>query len=376
MKKTRSILPLAALALLVLAVAPAVSGSTLTVTINPTSKSAELSSTSSTTIVLTYPADSNLAKYLSNLSNSVSYSSSFTGNSIPALVLQSGFELRDHSIQVQKMAISYSETAKGNDTALVIHKVTNITASVTGLFTIENGTVDINLGWRSFYVPGNMSLDLQGRMVDVNFVGSAVAYPLSNRPLLAAFLFGRFGGDHIWNWATLNFSALDVPLTTWTRNYDSSTNTTTFSKTITGASSFSASADYNGQKYTLTVSSDPSAKISTQGYAIASADSLAITSAPGSVYPSEFEVLAVAATVALVAAFGTMYFFKRSHSSQPATQAAACQAAVSDQPARELTTLPSLHFLSIEGTGCQALHHPQDVPRLQSFQHLNQILPQ
>ena len=321
MKKTNGILPLALLALLVLAIAPAVSASTLTVTINPSSKSAELNSTSSTTIVLTYPSDSNLAKELGNLSSSASYSSSFSGNSGPFLVLQNGFALRDPSVQVQDLAISYSETAKGNGTALVIHKVTSINATVTGLFTITNGTVHVNLGWRSFYVPGNMTLNLQGRMVDINYVGSAVAYPLNNHPLLAAFLFGRFGGDRVWNWATLNFSALDTPLTTWTRNYDSSTNTTTYSKTIAGTSSYTATADYNGQKYTLTVSSDPSAKIATKGYAVASADSLAITSAPSSVYSSVLEVAAVAVTVALVVAFGTMYLFKRSHATHAVTQA-------------------------------------------------------
>lgn len=310
MKKTNGIIPLALLSLLVLATVPPANASTLMVTINPTSKSAELQSISSTTIVLTYPSGSTLSMYLSNVSTSVSYTSSFTGGSYPVLALQSGFAIRDRFAQLQNTTISYSEVAKGNATALVIHKDTNITAWVSGLFTIVNGTVHVDLGWRAFAVPGNMTLNFNGQMVDVNLVGSAVAYPLRGHPIIRAFLSGRFGGSQIWDWATLNFTALDTPLTTWTRNYDSSTNTTTFSKTISGTSSFRTSADYNGQKYSLTVSSDPSAKIATQGYATASADSLSITSAPGTASLSATDILAIGAAVVVIAAIGTLYVLK------------------------------------------------------------------
>ncbi len=314
MKKTSGIIPLTLLSLLLLAAIPSVSASTLTVTINPSTKSAELQSVSATTIVLTYPSGSPLSEELQNFSSSVSYSSSFSGGSGPVLMLQDGFALRDDSAHIQNMSISYSLTAKGNTTALVVHKTTNITAWVSGLFSVENGTVHIDLGWRAFAVPGNMTVNLQGRLVDINLVGSTVASPFFGRPLVYSFLLARFSRYSIWDYATLNFSALDTSLTTWTRHYDSATNTTTFSKTVAGTSTFSASATYNGQDFSLKVTSDPSATIATKGYAVASANSLTVTTSPGTVSVADVGIIAVVAiaTIATMAA----YFVKKSHANQ------------------------------------------------------------
>ncbi len=310
--------------MLVLAAIPAAGASTLTVTINPASKAAELKSVSTTTITLTYPADSTLSQELSSYSSSASYSGSFAVSSSAVSQLQSGFAIRDALAHIQNVSYSYSSVAKGNATALVITKSTNITAWVTDVFTVANGSVHVDLRWRAFAVPGNMTVNLQGHNIDLNLVGSAIGLPLRGHPLISAFLVARFSRDRAWNAATLNFSALDTPLTTWTRNYDASTNTTTFSKVVSGTATLTATEMFDGQKYTLTVESDPSATITTRGDATASADALAITGGVSTVVSSpSFEMLAVGAAVALVAGLGAFYLVRRSRQMPRSNQAIA-----------------------------------------------------
>ncbi|MDG6990008.1 MAG: hypothetical protein JRM99_01150 [Nitrososphaerota archaeon] len=321
MKKTaKSIVPLTALAIVLLSLAPTVVASTLTVNLNPTTRLAKVDSVSTTTIVFTYPAGSSASKYLENVSSSVNLNSTFTGGSSGAMELQNTFDSDESHVSVNNMTVALHYTATGNATELVIDKVTNVTAWVSGVFSVVNGSVVANMRWRSFVVRGAMDLNMGDHMMDINMVGSTVQSSLASSGTAASFLLDYFGGRSIWNQPTLNFTQLDTPLSTWTRNYDAGSNTTTFTKTIAGTSRFASSIDFNGQNYSLTVVSDPTGVVAVQGYASPQGDLLVMTPPPA----SSAGYVELGAVVVLAAAAG--YFAFRSRSKQKA--------------ARQNTTLP------------------------------------
>lgn len=276
----KNIIPLTTLAILLISIAPMASASTLTVNLNPTTGLAKVNSVSTTKIVFTYPAGSMVSNYLKNVSSSQTLKGSFNGSTTGAQELQSSFDDEESHVSVKNMSASVSYTALGNATALVVTKTTNITSWVSGVFIVVNGTVHADLGWRAFVVQGSLYLPLEDHSVDINLVGSTMQDSLASHEVAAVFLLNMFGGGSIWFRPTLNFSALNSPLSTWTKNYDASTNTTTFSKTISGQSTFKASLTYNSQSYSLSAVSDPSGVVSVQGYANASGNSLVMATPP------------------------------------------------------------------------------------------------
>jgi len=294
----KRIFPLVALAALLVSLSPIASASTITIDLNPATGAAQVNSVSTTKIVFTYPANSTISNYLKDVNSSLDLKGSFDGRSSGALELQGSFGGWDHHIQVSNMSVAVDYSAKGNSTALVIDKMTNVTATVSGVFSVVNGTVTANLGWRAFVITGAMNLPFNGHDYDVNLAGAAMMNSLGSHATAAAWLFNQFGGGSFWNRPTLNFSELSTPLSTWTKNYDASTNTTTFSKTISGQSTFSFTATYNGQTYSLSSTSDPSGVIAVQGYANASGDSLVIEPAPAS---SATDIVAAASAFVVVA---------------------------------------------------------------------------
>ncbi len=300
----RRVLPLVVLAVFLFAATPSAYASTLKVTLNPATKVAGISSSSTTDLVITYPAGSALARFLGNYSSSVSKSGSFNSSSQGAAEFGGSLEEHDREVRVQSMNVTYSLTAKGNATTFVLHKQTVIAANVLGAFTVTNGTVRVDMAWKAFAVPGNLNLRLEGTDIDVNLVGSAFDNQLGNSPLALAAVAGMFGGYGLWHSSTLDFSSLNTPLSNWTRSYDSVTNTTTYSKTITGNSTVSVSENFNGQKYTLSMKSDPSAQVAVQGYAVASGDSLVIQQTPAVLNPL---VWLAAGTVGLISIGAVLY---------------------------------------------------------------------
>ena len=280
-----------------------------------------MNSVSSSKIVFTYPANSMISNYLKNINSSLNLKGSFDGSSSGTLELQSSFDGWNHHIKVSNMSVAVDYSAKGNATALVINKVTNVTATVSGVFSVVNGTVTANLGWRAFVITNAMNLPFNGRDYDINLAGAAMMNSLASHATAAAWLFNQFGGGSFWNRPTLNFSELNTPLSTWTKNYDASTNTTTFSKTISGQSTFSFTATYNGQTYSLSSTSDPSGVINVQGYANASGDSLVIEPAPAS---SATDIVAAGAAFVLVAiAVGYLAYRSRARTAVSTTPATA-----------------------------------------------------
>ena len=270
-----------ALAIVLLSLAPLASASTLTVNLNPKTGLAEVQSVSTTKLVFTYPANSTISQYLKDVNTTFTLSGSFDSSASGVRALQGSFDHEDDHISVKNATVSTDYVAKGSPTELDITKSTNVTAWVSGAFRVVNGTVVVDLGWRAFVVRGPMDFDMHNQEVDVNLVGSTMQDSMANHAFAAGFIFNAFGAA-FWNRPTLNFSALNTPLSSWTKNYNSATNTTTFSKTIAGQSTFTASADLNGQKYSFSMTSDPSGVVTVQGYANPSGDSLILASAPAS----------------------------------------------------------------------------------------------
>ena len=293
--KANKIIPLTAFAIVLLSLAPMVTASSLSVSLNPKTDLAKIDSMSSTKIVFTYPADSSISNYLRNVSTSTSLKGSFDGSTSGARELQGSFDDEDSHVVVNNMSVAFGYTAKGSATELVIDKTTNITAWVSGVFSVVNGSVTANLGWRAFVIRGALSLPLENHMVDVNLAGSIMDDSFGDHAYAAGFLQTAAWGW--WNRPTLNYSQLNTPLSSWTKNYDSATNTTTYSKTITGSSNFTASLTNNGQKYTLSAVSDPTGVVTVQGYANAVGDSLVMAPAPAS---TGMGLIAVGAAAAVV----------------------------------------------------------------------------
>jgi hypothetical protein len=292
----KSILPITALAVVLLSLAPMVSASTLTVNLNPKTGLAKIDSMSSTKIVFTYPANSSVSSFLRNVSSSINLKGSFAGTTSGAQELQGTFDDEDAHVVVKNMTVAFGYTAEGSTTQLVIYKSTNITAWVSGVFSVVNGSVTANLGWRAFVIRGALNLPLENQNVDVNLAGSTMDESFGSHAYAAGFLQTMAWGW--WNRPTLNYSQLNTPLSTWTKNYNSATNTTTFTKTISGSTSFNASFSYGSQKYTLTATSDPTGVVSVQGYANAVGNSLVMASAPPS---SSTSILAATGVVAVLA---------------------------------------------------------------------------
>ncbi len=299
----------AVLAVLVLSLAPAAFASTLTVDLNPSTQVAKLTSASTTHFVLDYPANSTLSSYLKGYNSSSSLSGGFNSTSDGLRNFRG--QMHDgagENVSVTNMTVSYSYSAKANSTALVVDKQTDITAWVAGAFTVSNGTVTADLGWRSFYVSGALDLNLEGHAVDVNLAGSALTQSTFGRGLGVQLLTGMFAGKSLWTRPTLNFSSLSGPLSNWTRSYDSLTNTTTFSKTVAGNSTFTSTYSGGGGAYSLTMTSDPSALITTKGYAQATDNSLVFSKAP--VYLNPILWVAIG-TAGALAALGAVYLLRR-----------------------------------------------------------------
>ena len=310
MKSSGRIAGIALLAGLVLSLGPMAYASNLTVDLNPNTQVAKLTSVSTTNLVLTYPASSTLSGYLKGYNSSLDQSGSFNSSNPAVLTFREKFhDQADDKVSISNMTIAYKYNVKANSTALVVKQETDITAWVSGAFKVSNGTVTANLGWRSFYISGALDVHLGNRTVDVNLVGSSLTQSIEGKNLGAGMLAGMFAGGALWAKPTLNFSSLSSPLTSWTRSYDSLTNTTTFSKTVAGNSTFSAKYALNGETYSLSMTSDPSAAISTRGFAQATGDSLLISPAPVYLNPLSWAV-AVAAAL-LVVAVGAVYLSRR-----------------------------------------------------------------
>ncbi|MCL5068335.1 MAG: hypothetical protein M1368_08295 [Thaumarchaeota archaeon] len=198
-------------------------------------------------------------------------------------------------------------SAKANSSALVIIRTTNLTAWVTGIYNNTNGELEANLDWKAFTIRGSFIVPMDGRNMDLNMLGSGMQESLGDNNIATLFLSQSFGSDNIWSRPTIDFSALNTPLTNWTRHYDAATNTTTFSKNLNSQSTYSASVSVNGQGYSISMTSDPSSTVKVLGYATASGNTLVISNPPPS---TSFEIIALVVLSSTII-LGTVYLVVR-----------------------------------------------------------------
>ena len=287
---------------------PTVSASTVNITLNPTTHVAQVVGVSSTKIIFTYPANS----LISNGLNGYNYSTSVSGYLPSTASSTDDFEnvLRNYTstISVQNISASLETRAVANSTALIITRNTNLTAWVTGIYNDTNGQLIANLEWKAFTIRGSFIVPMDGHNIDLNMMGSGTMESLGDNSIASAFLSHSFGGDNIWSRPTIDFAALSTPLTNWTRHYDASTNTTTFSKSVNSVANYSASVSVNGQGYSISMASDPSSTVKVLGYATASGNSLIISTSPPNTF--SFELAAIVA-LTLVVILGTTYVIVR-----------------------------------------------------------------
>ncbi len=287
---------------------PTVSASTVNITLNPTTHVAQVVGVSSTKIVFTYPANS----LISNGLNGYNYSTSVSGYLPRTASSTDDFEnvLRNYTstISVQNISASLETNAIANSTALVITRNTNLTAWVTGIYNDTNGQLMANLEWKAFTIRGSFIVPMGGHNIDLNMMGSGTMESLGGNSIASAFLSHSFGGDNIWSRSTIDFAALNTPLTNWTRHYDASTNTTTFSKSVNSVANYSASVSVNGQAYSISMVSDPSSTVKVLGYATASGNSVIISTPPPNTF--SFELVALVALL-FVVILGTTYAIVR-----------------------------------------------------------------
>lgn len=287
---------------------PVVSASTVNITLNPTTHVAQVVGVSSTKIVFTYPENSTVSSRL----NGYNYTTSESGYLPQGASSTDDFEheLRNYTstVSVQNITAALNTSAVANSTALVITKTTDLTAWITGIYNSTGGNLTANLDWKSFTIRGPFVVPMDGHNIDLNMMGSGTLESLGDNSIASAFLSNSFGNDNIWSRSTIDFSALNTPLTNWTRQYDASTNTTTFSKNVNLQSNYSASVSVNGHTYSISMVSDPSSTIKVLGYATASGNTLIITTPPPSA--SAFEIVAiVVVTIAII--LGTTYLIIR-----------------------------------------------------------------
>lgn len=288
---------------------PSVSASTVNITLNPTTHVAQVVGISTTTIVFTYPENSTVSRLLNGTSHTTNVTGYIPHGETPVHDFEDDLRNYTSSISVQNMSVSLYTRSVANSTALVITRNTNLTAYVTGIYNSTNGTLTANMNWKAFKIDGSFMVPMDGQEVDLNMMGSAMLQPLGDQSFASAFLSHSFGDKSIWSQPTIDFSALNTPLSNWTRHYDPGSNTTTFSKNVNTQSNFSASISINGQAYSISMVHDPSSSIKVLGYASASGNSLVISSPPPGTF--SFETMALVVLVVAIVLGSTYVVIKR-----------------------------------------------------------------
>lgn len=300
-RASRLVLGSVLVALLLATSLPIVSASTVNIDLNPTTGVAKVTGISTSTIVFTYPANSTISRFLNGSNYSMQASGTSSHGDAPVSDFQDALRNYTNDVTVQNLTTSLSTTATANTTAMVITRQTNITGYVSGVFNVTNGTVTANLGWKAFVIRGPFIVPLDGHDYDLNTLGSAAMMPMGENGIASSFLSGSFGHQNIWSRSTIDFSSLNTPLNNWTRVYDASTNTTTFTKIVNTMANYSSSVSFNGQNYSLSMTYDPSSTISVDGYASPSGNTLVISAAPVQSYIYPIIAMVVIAIIALLA---------------------------------------------------------------------------
>jgi hypothetical protein len=204
-------------------------------------------------------------------------------------------------VHVVNATMIYHVHAFANQTNLTVYRNLSLNLKISNITKkVGNNTTIIDMSWRAFGVQGELMSSFKGDMkmsapslnftyqssintnMDVNLLGdlNLGGEDGGNGGFMMGALFANdHFGTNVMNYETINFHVFSVPLTDWTRVYNSATNSTTFY--YNSSTSFSLNASYtdsNGN-YTVNLKTDPHAVITTNGNAKpTSANELAVSS--------------------------------------------------------------------------------------------------
>jgi len=349
-----------AVALALLAV-PLSSASVIHATINTKTNEGIVNATSNYVLYYTYPENSTASQQLNGRViwvNATSYLNSsgreylqgdineYESNNQNASDFSNSFVSTNTTVaqpvvHVVNATLIYHLHAFANQTNLTVYrnltldlKISNITEK-TG-----NNTTIIDMSWRAFGVQGKLMSSFRGNMRvsdpklnltyqasintnmdvnllgDINLGGESEGEGGGQGGLIMGILFSNnHFGQNIMNYGTINFHVFSVPLTDWTRVYDSATNTTTLYYNSSTNFSLNASHSTNSGNYTVKLKTDPSASITADGDAVPiSANELAVSVSPQSNGRISSYVLPVVITViaVLIASLVAVFARKRS----------------------------------------------------------------
>lgn len=335
---------------------PMSSATVMHATINTETNVGTVNATSNYVLYFTYPANSSLAGKLNG--TTIWYNATAYANSTLKGVLQDNMNVRDsnnqntndrsnetrnnsanfagsHStdknstqapptIHIVNATINYQVHAFANSTNLTVYR--NLTLNlVIGNITKKgaNNTTVIDMSWRAFGVQGKLETDFHGMLqltnpnhqisvtsqmnsnVDVNELGDlglGNSLPSGGMPMDLGNMIGDSGfGGHVRSFNTINFNVFSKPLTQWTRVYNSTSNSTTFYDNVSSSFALNSTVQENGSTYTIKVMVDPTASITTDGYATpTSSNSLTVYSAPAAASISSGTFLVIGLITALV----------------------------------------------------------------------------
>ncbi len=283
----------------------AANAATVTVTAYPAQNVSNLVINDTVNVIFTYPANSFVSRQL----NGSSYSLQLSATNIPRdsgafqsfqNALQQGDQQGNSSVTLLNMSITESKSLMANETTLVMSRSTIINAWVSGVFNkTASGRIMGNFGWKSFKVNGKFDVDFNGQSEDINFIGNSFFAPLGGKMGIMSLLMSD-QLEELSHLSTINFSAFNTPLSQWTRTYNSATGITSFTKSVPVETLFNASLSVNGNTYSIRVVSDPSYTLNIKGYAVATGNTVILTS-PQINY-AEYAAIAVIVVIAVAGA--------------------------------------------------------------------------
>jgi hypothetical protein len=307
----------------------AANAATVTVTAYPAQNVSNVMINDSVYMIFTYPANS----FVSNALNGSNYSYKLSASNIPYnsgsfMSFQNALQNRqgdnkqgnddplnnspivpqnNSTVTLLNMSVTESKSMVANTTTMVLSRSTIINAWVSGIFNkTSSGRIVGNFGWKSFRVDSQFDVNFNGESEDINFIGNSFFAPMGSRFGMMSFLMAAPLGQ-ISQIPTINFSAFNTPLSQWTRTYNSATGITTFTKSVSSQTLYNASLSVNGKTYSLRVISDPSYTLNVKGYALATGNTITVTSPP----TNYAEYAAVAVIVVVIAVAGTLIYFRR-----------------------------------------------------------------
>ncbi|MGC8585001.1 MAG: hypothetical protein ACP5L4_02615 [Thermoplasmata archaeon] len=255
-----------------LAFIPLSHASYLNVTLYPDKKLAYITMNSVAVLLFSYPNDSMISQILNGTSYNISFSLTYNHPSDWAIKFMEGYiKSRYHNITINNMTVRFTLNEFANSTLLTIYKNTTIDLWLTGIFNKTNNGTKADFSWRSFNINGHFYVKDDDQEYDLNDMLSDM-----NNNILSLMM--KF--IHKTEVDTINFSALSRPLSQWNKIYNPSTNTTTFYYNA----STNLLLNFTSNDYSLRVIYDPSSTIVTQGYAVATNNSLIIYPNPQNSY--------------------------------------------------------------------------------------------